>query len=221
MRRLLRLFYVDVPALRPGTVGAYAFAFVSVAVATALRLALDPYVVGVQFITFTPAIVITTLIGGLGAGLFSAALSTAAADFFVLSPRWSFYVDDPAVVADLVLFGPLVAYLVIIIARMRFVIEREQAEANKDRLQFTLDMAQLGSWQYDPRGRVPTGDTRFKEIFDVTTDEIPVEDVKKLVHPDDAERFWADREASIDPADPKRSPHEYRVQRRRGDVRWV
>jgi hypothetical protein len=57
----LPLFYIDVPAVRPGTVGAYAFAFVSVGIATALRLAVDPYVVGAQFVTFFPAIVITTL----------------------------------------------------------------------------------------------------------------------------------------------------------------
>jgi hypothetical protein len=69
-------FYIDIPALRPGTVGAYAFAFVSAGVATALRLAVDPYVVGAQFITFFPAIVITTLISGFGAGFFCAVLST-------------------------------------------------------------------------------------------------------------------------------------------------
>jgi hypothetical protein len=34
--------YIDVPALRPGTVGAYALALAAVGVATALRLALDP-----------------------------------------------------------------------------------------------------------------------------------------------------------------------------------
>src|SRR5262245_27351856 len=90
----LRSFYVDVPALRPGTVGAYAFAVVSVAVATAMRVAVDPYVVGAQFITFFPAIVITTVISGFGAGFFCAVLSTAAADFFVLAPRWSFSIDD-------------------------------------------------------------------------------------------------------------------------------
>jgi Domain of unknown function (DUF4118) len=114
-------FYIDVPALRPGTFGAYAFAFVRVAVATALRLALDPYLVGAQFITFFPAIVITTMISGFGAGFFCAVLSTAAADFFVLEPRWafSFSVEDPANVADLLLFGPLASYCVIIIARMR------------------------------------------------------------------------------------------------------
>ncbi len=63
-------FYIDVPALRPGTVGAYALAIVSVGVATVLRLALDPYLAGVQFITFVPAILITTVISGFGAGFF-------------------------------------------------------------------------------------------------------------------------------------------------------
>jgi hypothetical protein len=112
MRKILKIitkrlpsFYIDVPALRPGTIGAYAFAFVCVAAATALRLAVDPYVVGAQFVTFFPAVVITTLISGFGAGFFCAALSTAAADFFVLSPRWSFSVEDPANVGDLLLFG--------------------------------------------------------------------------------------------------------------------
>jgi hypothetical protein len=47
----LALFYVDVPALRPGTIGAYLLAFVSVAVATALRLAVDPYLLGAQFVS--------------------------------------------------------------------------------------------------------------------------------------------------------------------------
>jgi hypothetical protein len=67
-------FCIDVPALLPGTVGAYAFAFafVAVVVATALRLAVDPYVVGAQFVTFFPAIVITTLISGFGAGFLCA-----------------------------------------------------------------------------------------------------------------------------------------------------
>jgi PAS domain-containing protein len=143
-----------------------------------LRLALDPYVVGVQFITFAPAIVITTVTSGFGAGFFCAALSTAAADFFVLEPRWSFNVEDPANVANLLLFGPLASYCVILISRMRMAIEREQAEralqAGKDRLQLALDAARLGWWQYDPRRRVISVDTRLKEIFDFTADETPI-----------------------------------------------
>ena len=85
----LASIYIDVPVLRPGTVGAYLLAFVSVGVATALRLAIDPYVEGVQFATFLPAVIITTLISGLGAGLLSVVLSVAAVAFFVLPPRLS------------------------------------------------------------------------------------------------------------------------------------
>jgi PAS domain S-box-containing protein len=199
----------------------------SVGVATALRFAVDPYVVGAQFVTFFPAVVITTLISGFGAGFVSAVLSTAAADFFVLSPRWSFSfsVEDPADLADLLLFGPLAFYCVILIGRMRMAIEREQGEralrASKDRLQLALDAALLGWWQYQPRHGLVSGDRRFKEIFDLTHDQMPIEEIKKLVHPEDTERFSADSEASLDPADPQRSPREYRVQRRDGEVRWI
>jgi PAS domain S-box-containing protein len=244
MRKILKIitkrlpsFYIDVPALRPGTIGAYAFAFVCVAVATALRVALDPYLVGAQFITFFPAIVITTLISGFGAGFFCAALSTAAADFFVLEPRWafSFSVEDPANVADLLLFGPLASYCVIIITRMRIAIEREQAEralraskdrlqASKDRLQLALSAAHLGWWQYDPLRRTGSGDARANEIhdFDIAEDEeVALEELLKRVHPDDVGMVEAAIGTALEPADPKPYAHEYRIRRRDGSIRWV
>jgi two-component sensor histidine kinase len=119
----LALFYIDILALRPGTVGAYAFAFVCAGIATALRVAIDPYVVGVPFITFFPAVVITTVINGFGAGLFCVVLSTAAASFFLLSPRLSLYIENPADVMDLLLFILEALFYVILIAGMRFTIE--------------------------------------------------------------------------------------------------
>ena len=222
MQRLLALIYIDVPALRPGT---YLLAFVSVVLATTLRVAVDPFVAGVQFITFYPAVIITTLIGGFGAGLFCVVLSVAAAVFFVLPPRLSVYVEDLSSLLLLLLFVLVTLSNVILITVMRYAIERKRDEqalqASKDRLQFALDAALLGWWQYDPHRRVISVDTRFREIFDVATDEMPVEEIKKLVHPDDAERLWADHQASLDPANPKRSPHEYRVQRRGSKVRWA
>src|SRR5215468_6758905 len=87
----LPLIYIDVPALRPGTVGAYAFAFLCVAIATALGVAIDPYVVGVPFVTFSPAVIIATLISGFGAGVFCVVLGAASATFFLLPPQWSLY----------------------------------------------------------------------------------------------------------------------------------
>jgi PAS domain S-box-containing protein len=102
---------------------------------------------------------------------------------------------------------------------------RKQAEedlrASKDRLQFALNAALLGWWQYDPLHRWVSGDARFKDIFDVTADHIPIEDLMKRVHPDDAARIWANREAALDPTNPKPYAHEYRIRKRNGQVRWV
>jgi PAS domain S-box-containing protein len=222
--------YIDVPTLRPGTVGAYALALAAVGVATALRVALDPYLVGAQFVTFFPAIVIITLISGFGAGLFCAVLSTAAVDFFVLAPRFSFsfYVNDPAALADLLLFGPLASYCVILIGRMRMAIEREQAEralrASKDRLQLCLDAAHLGWWQYDPLRRTGSGDARANEIhdFDIAENEkVALEELLKRVHPDDVGGVEVAIATALDPGDPKPFVHEYRIRRQDGSVRWV
>src|SRR5260221_8480200 len=217
----LASIYTDVPTLRPGTVGAYALAFVSVGVATALQVAIDPYVVGVSFITFAPAIMITTLIAGSGAGLFCVVLSTAAAWFFVLPPHLSFYTDRPAELLALLLFVLVAFFLVILTTRMRFAVEREQAEqavrASKDRLQLALDAARLGSWQYDPLRRASSGDARANEIFDfdIAEKEVVLEEILRRVHPDDVERVRAAVATALDPVDPKPFANEYRV--RRGD----
>jgi two-component sensor histidine kinase len=117
-------FYVDIPALRPGTVGAYVLAFLAAGAAATLRIAIDPYVTGIQYITFFPAVVITTLISGFGAGLLCVALSTAAAWFFLLEPRWSFYIESPADVVDLLLFILEALSYVILIAGLRMSLER-------------------------------------------------------------------------------------------------
>jgi PAS domain S-box-containing protein len=92
--------------------------------------------------------------------------------------------------------------------------------ASQARLQFALDAALLGWWQYDLRRRVVSADGRFKEIFDVTADEMPIEEIMKRVHPDDAKGFWAS-EAALDPLDPKPYAIECRLYRRGGEVRWV
>ncbi|HWO86765.1 MAG TPA: PAS domain-containing protein, partial [Stellaceae bacterium] len=126
----------------------------------------------------------------------------------------------------LLLSGTPVAEVDTLMAELgRTAVRRQAAEDllrdSKDRLQLALNAAQLGWWQYDPLHRVISVDTRVKEIFDFTADETPIEEFMKRVHPDDAERVWADREAALDPTDPKPYAHEYRVQRRDGEVRWV
>ena len=133
MQRLASIYF-DIPALRPGTVGAYALAFLCAGVAAALRIVLDPYVVGVQFITFFPAVITATLISGFGAGLLCAVLSTVAAIFFVLPPHLSFYIDHPGEVAGVLLFILVTLANVILIAGLRFAVERYKEREEKERL---------------------------------------------------------------------------------------
>jgi K+-sensing histidine kinase KdpD len=125
MHRLASI-YVDIPALRPGTVGAYVLAVLSPALALALRVAIDPYVVGVQYIAFFPAVIITTLISGFRAGLLCVILSAAAASFFELQFRWTFYIEYPGEVLALLLFILATLSTVIVIAGMRFAVEGYQ-----------------------------------------------------------------------------------------------
>jgi PAS domain S-box-containing protein len=102
---------------------------------------------------------------------------------------------------------------------------RRQAEqdllASRDRLQLAFNVAQLGSYRYDPRHRAFSGDTRSLEIFDFPNNEAPIEEIMKLVHPDDVEMVQANLEAALDPVDPRRSATEFRLRRRDGKVRWV
>jgi PAS domain S-box-containing protein len=114
-----------------------------------------------------------------------------------------------------------------LMAELRSAAARRQAaerslQASKDRLQLAFDATRLGWWQYDPCRSTASVDARFKEIFGVTTDEMSIEDVVNCLHPDDAARFWANRKAALDPANPLPYVHqEYRIRRRDGTVRWV
>jgi PAS domain S-box-containing protein len=72
-----------------------------------------------------------------------------------------------------------------------------------------------------PPGLGPTGDAHFKEIFDVTANEVSIEDLLKRMHPEDSERFWANSQTARNPVDPAPYVHqEYRV-RRHGTVGWI
>ncbi len=122
--------------------------------------------------------------------------------------------------------GTPVAEVNTLMAELRGTAARRQAAENllrdsKDRLQIALDAAQLGSYQYDPSNRVFSGDTRCQEIFDFAKNEASLEEIMRLVHPDDVERVQAALEAALDPVDPRRSATEFRLRRADGEARWV
>jgi signal transduction histidine kinase/CheY-like chemotaxis protein len=91
-RRVERL-YIDLPIARPGSLNAWLIALLVPGLATLLRLAIDPWVEGVQFITYFPLLIMVALICGYRAALVAALLSTAAAWYFIVTPRHSFQLE--------------------------------------------------------------------------------------------------------------------------------
>jgi two-component sensor histidine kinase len=65
------------------------------------------------------------------------------------------------------------------------------------------------------------GDARFKEIFDLITDDTSLDELMARMHADDREKVRTSLRASLDPASPKPAVVEYRIRRRDGEIRWV
>jgi K+-sensing histidine kinase KdpD len=130
MHRLDRLF-VEIPALRPGSLGAYSFAVTLAACATGLRLGMDPVVEGVQYITFFPAVIITTYVSGMRAGFLSMVLCAAAAWAFVLPPYGRIDVANWHQLLTIAFFMVVAGLDVLLVGALRFAIARYRALADR------------------------------------------------------------------------------------------
>lgn len=99
---------------------------------------------------------------------------------------------------------------------------RENQAALADQRQLALDAARLGWWQYDPATGLVTCDARYAEIYGIDgRSPRHVDEINRLLHPDDAPRLWAAVEAAVQPEDPKPYVAEYRINRGDGAVRWL
>jgi PAS domain S-box-containing protein len=148
--RGLTSIYIDIPALRPGTIGSYAFAVLCTLAAVTLRLAVDPHIIGAKYIVFFPAVSAATLVSGLRAGFVSVVLSFFAM-IFLLPPRLVFYVENPAQYPALALFVLIMIFEVFIAAGMRLALERyhELSQHLEERVDARTAEALLRSRQLD------------------------------------------------------------------------
>jgi two-component system, chemotaxis family, CheB/CheR fusion protein len=102
---------------------------------------------------------------------------------------------------------------------------RKQAELELERLgiqrQLALDAAHMGWWHYDPITRIATWDEGYKNIFGVTGNQSPNEEILKRIHPEDLPGVWAKVEAALDPVNPQPYVAEYRINLPDGSLRWI
>lgn len=118
--------------LRPGSVPAYSFAVACVLAAAAVRMLIDLAAPNAfSFAIFFPGVLIATLVGGLGAGVFATLLGAVVSWFVFIPPRleWSLSAKDHFTSVCLFLF----AAALIVWAHQYRVVLRQLAEEEEYR----------------------------------------------------------------------------------------
>lgn len=101
----------------------------------AIRVAFDPFLAGMKFLTFWPAIALSTLICGWRQGTMVAILSGLTAWYFFIEPYGSFAIKDKSTLGALVGFCIVGASSVLLVAALRETIRRlELAKAVQETL---------------------------------------------------------------------------------------
>jgi two-component sensor histidine kinase len=103
--------------LRPNSIEPYAFAFACVLISTLVR---EAFVAsgahGIQFFsTFYPAVLLSMLIGGRGAGIFATVLGGLAAYYFFMPPLYHFVPPSFTQILNFTLYGGSCALIILII----------------------------------------------------------------------------------------------------------
>jgi two-component sensor histidine kinase len=98
---------------------AWGAAFAVFTVSVALHMLVHPYLKAVQFITFWPAIIVTTFVCGWLQGTVVLVLSITTTWYFFLSPAYSFDMQDESTVGAVVGFSMLGGITVVMVAIFR------------------------------------------------------------------------------------------------------
>src|SRR6266508_2142323 len=141
-----------VQRVRRNPVAAYGLAVVLVALASLMRWLVGESVgARVPFITFYPAIVVATLIGGLWPGIVATILSSLAAWYLFLTPVYSWTLEERELV-QLFLFIFICGINVIVVALLNAQVDRVMAQEENTRV--LLESAPNGIVVVDEQGRI-------------------------------------------------------------------
>ena len=171
--------YVDLPHLGEGSFGSYGLAVAIVAFATVLRVALAPWLVGVQFITLFPSVIITAFLCGMRAGFFAVFLATLAAWYFILPLTFSQDREETAKIVALAFFVTIASLDVVLIGAMRAAIVRVRGfnttltavfEANPD-----------GVFVTDRDGRIVRVNARGAALFGYAGEAVAGQSIETLI----------------------------------------
>lgn len=109
----------------------YGVALIASAIAFLITWVLQPILAPSFFALFYPAVMVSSLYGGLGPGLFASALATLAAAYFFIPPTYSFILDTPASLFRLLVLVSVALMLCGLSSRYRWARQRVERTALK------------------------------------------------------------------------------------------
>jgi PAS domain S-box-containing protein len=156
----------------------YGVAVATVTLVTTLRWLLGDFLHLAPFVVFYPAILATTLLGGVRAGALAAVLSAASADFFFLPPTAVIVLTAPAVTA-LVTFLVIVASLIGIVGLLNAAVDRLWAQA--EATAFVLETEPAGVIAVDEAGVINLVNSAVERQLGFQREELLGKSVEMLV----------------------------------------
>ena len=191
-------------AARPGgasdrrtSAARYGVAVAAVGLAAAVKWLVDPALEAESpFLLFVVAIVVGAWFGGLGPGLFATGLALVVCDYLFLGPPYSFGIDGPGRLFDLLLFGGVGAGISALVASMHAARLRSAASERRFRLlvQGAKDYAIL---MLSPDGRVTSWNEGARRILGYEEGEILGEHFSVFFLPEDLREDRPERQLGL------------------------
>ncbi len=176
----------------------YVVAVLAVGLALLAKLLLDPLIEEeTPFLLFLGAVMVGAWFGGLGPGLLATALAVLTADYFFLSPTYTFLLDDFGQVLRLALFVLEGSFISVLVATMRSA--RRQSEArtlqsrrdqedllrSEERFRATFEQAAVGIAHVGFGGEWLRVNQKLCHIVGYTREELLERTFQDITHPDD------------------------------------